>query len=119
MKPVVNADSCFVNELPEHPGAAVTAENLDSNFDGLVDLNSLDDFDDIDLRDEELLHAMLDAEFDVERVRAALYAINLQTTVGALEPGSSVVFDLAVYRSTGSRRLAAMFGPVRDGIAAS
>lgn len=88
----------------------MTAENLDADF---------DDFDEIDLRDEELLHAMLDAEFDIERVRAALHAINLQTTAGAIDTVSHVVFDLAVFRSTGSRRLAAMFGPANASIAAS
>lgn len=78
------------------------ALNLTGTGDGAMDL---------DLRDEAGLLAADRAEYDIDAVRALLAAINLQP-VGA--PTGSAhhaeVMDLAIYRATGSRRLAQIFG---------
>ncbi len=68
----------------------------------------------LDVRDETQLLAADRAEYDVDGVRALLAAINLQPAVmGRTEPRRAAeVMDLAIYRATGSRRLARIFGTV-------
>ncbi len=72
------------------------------------------DVADLDLRDEDEFLAADRAEYDVDGVRALLAAINLQP-VGAQssEQRDGEVMDLAVFRATGSRSLARIFGPTR------
>lgn len=68
----------------------------------------------LDLRDEQSLLAVDRAEYDIEGVRALLAAINLQPAGGPDdEDRDAEVTDLAVFRATGSRRLARIFGPAR------
>jgi hypothetical protein len=66
---------------------------------------------DIDLRDEAALLAADRAEFDIAGVRALLAAINLQPVGSSIDSGQhGEVMDLAIYRATGSRTLARIFG---------
>ena len=67
---------------------------------------------DLDLRDEETLLAGDRAEYDVEGVRALLAAINLQPSWGAAaaQERDAEIMDLAIFRATGSRSLARIFG---------
>ena len=69
---------------------------------------------DLDLSDEDALLAADRAEYDVDGVRALLAAINLQP-IGA--PSTACrrgeIMDLAVFRATGSRSLARIFGSAR------
>lgn len=65
----------------------------------------------LDLTDETALLAKDRAEYDLRGVRALLAALNLKPVSGPMVdavPGA--VFDLAVYRATGDRRLATLFG---------
>ncbi len=79
-----------------------------------VDFETDTDAFDVDLRDEDELLAADRAEYDIDGVRALLAAINLQP-VGS--PSSLLregeVVDLAVFRATGSRSLARIFGSTR------
>jgi hypothetical protein len=72
------------------------------------------DLFDLDLRDEDELLAADRVEYDIDGVRALLAAINLQP-VGApsSERGDGEIVDLAVFRATGSRSLARIFGSTR------
>ena len=69
---------------------------------------------DLDLRDEDSFLASDRAEYDVDGIRALLAAINLQP-VGrpTTEPRDTDLMDLAVFRATGSHRLAQIFGSYR------
>ncbi len=67
---------------------------------------------DLDLTDE---HGMLCedyAERNPEGTRALLAALNLQASGPTPEQPEDGVFDLAIYRATGSRRLASLFGTI-------
>lgn len=81
----------------------------------VADIESDTDTDvDVDLRDEPGLLAADRAEYDIDGVRALLAAINLQP-LGApsTEVEEGEVVDLAVFRATGSRSLARIFGSTR------
>lgn len=64
---------------------------------------------DIDLTDEQGLLAEDLAEHDPQGSRALLAALNLQTA-GASSGPRAERFDFAVYKATGDRRLASLFG---------
>ena len=64
----------------------------------------------LDLRDEDQLLAADRAEYDIDGVRALLAAINLQPVSAPSESRDVEVMDLAIYRATGSRSLARIFG---------
>ncbi|MEZ5165861.1 MAG: hypothetical protein R2695_04970 [Acidimicrobiales bacterium] len=65
----------------------------------------------LDLTDEAALLSADRVELDPRGVRALLSALQLKPVGGpALDAPRGDVFDLAVYRATGDRRLAALFG---------
>ena len=64
------------------------------------------------LTDEEGLLFEDFAQFDPQRVRTLLAALNLQIS-GHGEVRADEVFELAVYRATGDRHLATLFGTAR------
>lgn len=65
----------------------------------------------LDLTDEAGLLARDRATYDPDGVRALLAELNLKPVSGpALDAPCGQVFDLAVYRATGDRRLASLFG---------
>jgi hypothetical protein len=65
----------------------------------------------LDLRDEPRLLALDRVEYDPGGVRDLLFALRLKPAVGAtVDASRGNVFDLAVYRATGDRHLAALFG---------
>lgn len=66
----------------------------------------------LDLTDEQGLLAADYAEYHPEGVRALLAALNLKP-VGRVDLTEAEIFDLAVYRATGDRRLATLFGSAR------
>ena len=69
------------------------------------------DADLLDLTDETALLVEHRATYDPDGVRALLAELNLRPTAGpALDAPRGEVFDLAVYRATGDRRLAGLFG---------
>jgi hypothetical protein len=65
----------------------------------------------LDLRDEPSLLARDRVEYDPGGVRDLLFALRLKPAAGAMvDVSRGDVFDLAVYRATGDRHLAALFG---------
>lgn len=69
----------------------------------------------IDLTDEAALHAVHPGErrvdYDLTGMRAVLSALQLKPVGGPMvDAPKGDVFDLAVYRATGDRRLATLFG---------
>ena len=66
----------------------------------------------LDLTDEQGLLAADYVEYHPDGVRALLAALNLKPS-GAAEVEEVQIFDLAVYRATGDRRLATLFGSAR------
>jgi hypothetical protein len=69
----------------------------------------------LDLTDEPRLLAEDRAEYDPRGVRQLLSALQLKPVGGSSRNGSggtdtAAVFDLAVFRATGDRRLATLFG---------
>jgi len=65
----------------------------------------------LDLRDESRLLANDRVEYDLRGVRELLSALQLKPVGGAVVgTARGDVFDLAVFRATGDRRLAALFG---------
>lgn len=65
----------------------------------------------LDLTDEVGLHAWHRVAYDRDGVRSLLAELNLRPVAGpALDAARGEVFDLAVYRATGDRRLASLFG---------
>ncbi len=66
----------------------------------------------LDLTDEEGLAVQHFAEYDPEGVRSLLAALNLKPR-GEHPPVDTDVFDLSVFRATGDRHLASLFGTAR------
>jgi hypothetical protein len=65
----------------------------------------------LDLTDEPALLARDRVEYDRDGVRSLLCALQLKPVGGSAGvQHRSEVFDLAVYRATGDRRLASLFG---------
>lgn len=65
----------------------------------------------LDLTDEAALLPEDRARLDPSGVRALLSALNLKPVSGPMvDAPKGNVFDLAVYRATGDRRLATIFG---------
>lgn len=65
----------------------------------------------LDLTDEAGLHAEHRVAYDRDGVRSLLAELNLRPVAGpAIDAPRGDVFDLAVYRATGDRRLASLFG---------
>lgn len=65
---------------------------------------------DIDLTDEQGVLAEHSVEHDPESVRALLAALNLRAAGAPPADDRAVRFDFAVYRATGDRHLASIFG---------
>ena len=63
----------------------------------------------VDLTNESALLAEDRAASDPEGVRALLWALNLQPSSASVRREADV-FDLAVFRATGDRHLAGIFG---------
>ena len=63
----------------------------------------------LDLTDEVGLLAEDAADNDLQATRSRLAALNLQNPALASGAGA-VVFDAAIYRATGDRHLASLFG---------
>ena len=64
---------------------------------------------DLDLTDEAGLLAEDAADHDLQGTRARLAALNLQNPSAPRRPGGAV-FDATIYRVTGDRHLASLFG---------
>ena len=65
----------------------------------------------LDLTDESRLLTEDRVDYDPRGVRALLSALRLKPVSGPMIDGpKSPVFDLAVFRATGDRRLASLFG---------
>ena len=64
---------------------------------------------DLDLTDEEGMLVEDFAERNPQGTRALLAALNLKNPAASSEPVAEVM-DMAVYRATGDRRLATLFG---------
>ncbi len=67
---------------------------------------------DLDLTDESAMLCRDYAERNPEGTRALLAALNLQPTGHQADEPTRHVFDLGVYRATGCRRLASIFGSI-------
>ena len=65
---------------------------------------------DLDLTDEQGLLARDAAEHDLAGTRSALAALNLRTHGAAATRDHGDRFDFAVYKATGDRHLASIFG---------
>ena len=65
---------------------------------------------DIDLTDEQGLLAEDLAERDPQESRARLAALNLQPAGAAASDARTERFGFAVYKATGDRRIASLFG---------
>lgn len=66
----------------------------------------------LDLTDEEGLAVQHYAEYDRNGVRSLLAALNLRAH-GGEPPVEADVFDISVFRATGDRHLASLFGTAR------
>lgn len=65
----------------------------------------------IDLTDERSLFAAERIDVDIDGMRSLLSALQLKPVSGPMvDAPRGDVFDLAVYRATGDRRLATLFG---------
>jgi hypothetical protein len=64
---------------------------------------------DLDLTDEISLLAEDSADNDPQASRARLAALNLRNPAQAID-ADPVVFDVAIYKATGDRHLASLFG---------
>jgi hypothetical protein len=65
----------------------------------------------IDLTDERSLFAAEPVDVDIDGMRSLLSALQLKPVSGPMvDAPRGDVFDLAVFRATGDRRLATLFG---------